>query len=215
MAADAYYESRYTPNSDRGVVWPEIVRFLKPWLTGATTVLDLGAGYCDFVNNISAPVRIAVDYSAASAACAAPGVRHIVSPADDLSAVTTSTVDVVFSSNLLEHLTDTQLEKAMSEVHRILRPGGLFITMQPNYRLAYKTYFDDPTHRKVFSDAALKNFLLSNRFRIIRSWPKFLPFSLESRPRLLPLSPLMVRAYLNSPFKPLAGQMLFVAAAVQ
>lgn len=210
--ADSYYESRYTPSPDRGVVWPEIVRFLKPYLDGASTVLDLGAGYCDFVNNVRAPERIAVDYSSDSAAFAAEGVRHITAPADDLSQVQSASVDVVFSSNLLEHLTDAQLAGAMKEVHRILRPGGLFITMQPNYRLAYKTYFDDPTHVKVFSDEALRNFLLSHHFRIVRAWPKFLPFSLASRPRLLPVSPLVVRAYLHSPWKPLAGQMLFVAA---
>jgi len=174
-------------------------------------VLDLGAGYCDFVNNVSAPERIAVDYSSASATFAAPGVRHITAGADDLSQVKDASVDVVFSSNLLEHLTDDQLAKTMTEVHRTLRPGGRFITMQPNYRLAYKNYFDDPTHVKVFSDVALGNFLVQHHFRIVRAWPRFLPFSLKSRPGLLPVSPLIVRAYLNSPWKPFAGQMLFVA----
>lgn len=210
--ADSYYQSRYTPSPDRSVVWPEVVRYLQPWLAGATTVLDLGAGYCDFVNNVSASRRLAVDYSSESAVHAAQGVEHIVSSADDLSQVASASVDVVFSSNLLEHLTEEQLDKTMNEVQRTLRPGGLFISMQPNYRLAYRTYFDDPTHRKVFSDVALRNFLLSHHFRIVREWPKFLPFSLASRPRLLPLSPLVVRAYLHSPWKPFAGQMLFIAA---
>src|ERR1700691_2369095 len=153
--ADSSYQSRYVPSADRSVVWPEIVRFLQPYLQGASTVLDLGAGYCDFVNNVSAPERIAVDYSPASAAFAGPGVKHIISTADDLSQVKTASVDVVFSSNLLEHLTDDQLCRTMKEILRTLSPRGLFITMQPNYRLAYKTYFDDPTHVKVFSDAAL------------------------------------------------------------
>ena len=209
--ADSYYQSRYTPSADRSIVWPEIVRFLQPYLGRASTVLDLGAGYSDFVNNVSAPERIAVDYSPASAAFAAPGVRHIVTSADDLSQVTNASVDVVFSSNLLEHLTDEQLGGTMKEIHRILKPAT-FITLQPNYRLAYKTYFDDPTHVKVFSDVALGNFLVQHRFRIVRAWPKFLPFSLGSRPRLLPISPLVIRAYLHSPWRPLAGQMLFVAA---
>jgi ubiquinone/menaquinone biosynthesis C-methylase UbiE len=209
--ADSYNESRYTPNADRGIVWPEIVRFLEPYLKNASTVLDLGAGYCDFVNNVSAPNRIAADLSPESATFAAPGVKHIVTPADDLSQVQDASVDVVFSSNLLEHLTDDQLGRAMNEVQRVLKPTGLFITMQPNYRLAYKTYFDDPTHKKVFSDVALRNFLLQYHFRIVRSWPRFLPFSLASRPGLIPVSPLVVRAYLHSPWKPLAGQMLFIA----
>jgi SAM-dependent methyltransferase len=209
---DSYYQSRYTPDTDRGVVWPEIVRFLRPYLAGVSTVLDLGAGYCDFINNVSVPNRIAVDLSPESRAFAAPGVTHITAPADDLSQVPDASLDVVFSSNLLEHLTDSQLSRAMKEIHRTLRSGGLFITMQPNYRLAYKTYFDDPTHQKVFSDVALRNFLLLHHFRIVEAWPRFLPFSLGSRPRAIPISPLVVRAYLHSPWKPFAGQMLFVAA---
>ena len=83
--------------------------------------------------------------------------------------------------------------------------------MQPNYRLSYKTYFDDPTHKKVFSDTALRAFLISFGFEIEMAKPRFLPFSLKSRPSIIPVLPIIIRAYLYSPIKPFAGQMLFVA----
>jgi hypothetical protein len=99
----------------------------------------------------------------------------------------------------------------MGEVKRVLKNKGKIILMQPNYRLAYKTYFDDPTHKKVFSDSALESFLINYGFKIVLKKPRFLPFSLNSRPSIIPVFPWLIRAYLYSPFKPFAGQMLFVA----
>jgi len=211
---DSYYKSRFVFNKDREVVWKEIVRFLNPYLTDAHTVLDLGAGYCDFINNVKAGKKIAVDISPELPQYAHSDVQLVNSLATDLSSVSDSTVDVVFSSNLLEHLTDAELVKCLSEVKRVLKKGGLFITMQPNYRLAYKTYFDDFTHKKVFSDESLKGFLVAQDLTIIKYWKKFLPFSLKSRPSLIPVIPLLIRAYLHSPCKPFAGQMMFVTKKV-
>lgn len=207
---DSYYKSRYTFNNDRGVVWKEIVRYLGQYINNKKTVLDLGAGYCDFINNVSAPNKIAVDMSPDFSEYAEKDVKTIQSAATDLRVVETNSVDVVFSSNLLEHLTDEDLDKTMKEIKRVLKNGGLFISMQPNYRLSYKTYYDDPTHKKVFSDAALESFLISHDFEILKKMPRFLPFSLKSRPSIIPISPFIIRAYLNSPIKPFAGQMLFV-----
>jgi len=211
---DTYYKSRFIFNKDRDVVWKEIVRFLKPFLKDRHTILDLGAGYCDFINNVSAEKKIAVDISPELSLYAQKDVERVNSFATDLSKVGEATVDVVFSSNLLEHLSDQELTVCLSEVKRVLKKGGLFITMQPNYRLAYKTYFDDFTHKKVFSDESLKGFLISQDLTIIKYWKKFLPFSLKSRPSVIPVHSFLIRAYLNSPYKPFAGQMLFITQLV-
>ena len=45
-------------------------------------------------------------------------------------------------------------------------------------------------------------------FRVVRKVPGLLPFSMKSR---LPKWPFLIRAYLSSPWKPLAAQMYFVA----
>lgn len=211
---DSYYKSRFVFNKDREIVWKEIVKFLNPYLKDTHTVLDLGAGYCDFINNVGASKKIAVDISPELSRYAHPDVVLVNSLATDLSSVADTSVDCVFSSNLLEHLTDTELAACLSEVKRVLKKGGFFITMQPNYRLAYKTYFDDFTHKKVFSDESLKGFLVAQDLAIVKYWKKFLPFSLKSRPSVIPVIPLLIRAYLHSPYKPFAGQMLFVTKKV-
>lgn len=207
---DTYYASRYVWNNDRTVVWKEIVRFLKPWLQEDQTILDIGAGYCDFINNVIADEKIALDYSPELTKYAGENIETIISPVTDMSKIAGNTVNVVFASNLFEHLTDVELALTMSEVKRVLKKEGKLILMQPNYRLSYKTYFDDPTHKKVFSDEALRAFLESFGFIVIFKRPRFLPFSLKSRPSVLPLSAWIVRLYLNLPWKPFAGQMLFV-----
>ncbi len=208
---DPYYVSRYVWNNDRQVVWKEIVRFLSDFIPVHGTVLDVGAGYCDFINTISAKHKIALDYSPDCKNFASKDVRVIQSPVTDMTQIENNSVDLIFASNLFEHLSDDELALTMGEVKRTLKTHGRLVLMQPNYRLSYKTYFDDPTHKKVFSDLALRSFLISHDFEIIKMMPRFLPFSLKSRPGIIPLFPWLVRAYLHSPIKLFAGQMLFVA----
>lgn len=212
--SDNYYKSRYVWNDDRKVVWKEIVRFLEKYIPKDGTVLDIGAGYCDFINNVDAKNRMALDYSPDLNKYAGAGVVQINSSVTNMSKVESNTVDVVFASNLFEHLTDSELETTMNEVKRVLKKEGRLILMQPNYRLAYKTYFDDHTHKKVFSDTSLETFLLSFNMEIELKKPKFLPFSLKSRPSIIPVLPIIIRAYINSPWKPFAGQMLFVSKKI-
>lgn len=211
---DKYYKSRYVWNEDRTVVWKEIVRYLEKYIPKDGTVLDIGAGYCDFINNVDSKNRIALDYSPDLNKYAKEEIIQINSSVTDMSKVSGNSVDVVFASNLFEHLTDAELETTMGEVKRVLKKEGRLILMQPNYRLAYKTYFDDHTHKKVFSDTSLETFLLSHDMEIELKKAKFLPFSLKSRPSIIPVFPLLIRAYINSPIKPFAGQMLFVSKKI-
>ena len=77
--------------------------------------------------------------------------------------------------------------------------------LQPNYKRAYREYFDDYTHISVFSDVSICDFLEANQFRVIDRQPGFLPLSVKSR---FPVIPALIRAYLLSPIKPFAKQML-------
>src|SRR4051812_14111558 len=108
---DSYYKSRYVPNTDRSIVWKEIVRFLHPYIGDAKTVVDMGSGYCDFINNVSAPQRYAVDISADSGKFATQGVQFIQSTLP--RALQNNSVDVMFASNLFEHLDDNELKDMM------------------------------------------------------------------------------------------------------
>ena len=80
--------------------------------------------------------------------------------------------------------------------------------MQPNYRYAYREYFDDYTHVSVYSHVSLTDFLLANDFEIIEVRPRFMPLTIKLN---LPVWPILIRMYLRSPIKPLGKQMLVTA----
>lgn len=202
-----YYNTRYTFDSGRTKVWEAITEYLQQFVRGEDCVLDLGAGYCDFINNIKARERIAVDVNPeASKFCHDDVKFHCVSVMD-LKIFQENSIDVLFASNLLEHLDDLELTNAMKDFNRILSQKARVILMQPNYRYAYKEYFDDYTHKKIFTHISLRDFFQANGFETIKIYPKFLPFSLNSR---LPKSYILTKLYLHSFFKPMAKQMLLV-----
>ena len=65
------------------------------------------------------------------------------------------TFDVVYSKSLLEHL--WYPDQYLLEVKRILKPGGLVITIVPDWEVNYKIYFDDYTHRTPFTKISLND----------------------------------------------------------
>jgi SAM-dependent methyltransferase len=73
--------------------------------------------------------------------------------------------DVVVAGELLEHLRDPR--RVVSEVLRVLRPGGTFVASVPNaYRLKNRLRFllgrnpeDDPTHLQMFAPHDLRTLL--------------------------------------------------------
>src|SRR5690242_13205503 len=101
----SYLASRFQPHPRRDATWRHIVDYLERWWDPAdAAVLDVGAGYCSFINNVSARRRVAVDIHDRLPEFAAAGVEYVRASATDLAVLEPETFDVVFASNLLEHL---------------------------------------------------------------------------------------------------------------
>lgn len=203
-----YYRTRYQPDPRRSVVWRPICAWLQREIPGNASILDLGAGYCDFINNIKGARKVAVDINETVRSAAAPGVEANVGSCTDLSFLSDASMDVVFASNLFEHLEMPQLRVTLAEVLRLLKPGGKLLVVQPNFRYAYRDYFDDYTHVSIFTDLSLPDLFSCAGFGITRVEPRFMPFSLKAG---LPVHPSLVWLYLRSPWRPKAGQMLVVS----
>lgn len=139
---------------------------------------------------------------------AGPDVRTSVQDCTNLGVFQSNFFDVVFASNLLEHLTAGETEKLLSEAKRVLKPAGKLILLQPNFTYAFKHYFDDFTHKQIFTHVGLEDLLKAFDFKIIKNFPKFMPYTMRSK---LPTYSWLVKLYLFSPLKPFAGQMLIVA----
>ncbi len=188
-------------------------RVFSRWVDPDATLLDLGAGYCEFINHAVARRRIAVDLNAETARTAAAGVEVRAASADDLSFLRTGEIDAVFTSNFLEHLPTKQaVSRVLAEVLRILKPGGRFILMGPNIRLLPGRYWDYFDHHVPLSDASICEALRLTGFRLEHVEPRFLPYTVKGtrlRWRWL------IRAYLS--LRPLSSgllgkQFLIVAA---
>lgn len=211
MDPRAYYQTRYSFDPRRDGVWREVARYLQRFVREDAAVLELGAGYCSLINGLRAAKRFALDLNESVRQYAGPGVEPRVGSCTSLPEFADGSLDVVFASNLFEHLSKDDLSRTLRETHRVLRTGerrGLLIAIQPNFRYAYREYFDDFTHETIWTDGSLRDYVEAHDFEVTHLEPRFLPFSMKSG---LPASPLLVRLYLHSPFRPWAGQMLLVA----
>jgi SAM-dependent methyltransferase len=208
-SSESYFETRLAYDHKRHVLWRTLVEAVFQRLVRPTdTVVELGAGWCDFINNVTAARRIAVDVWESLERQVGDGVEAHIGSADDLGFLDDGTVDLIFASNLLEHLTREQVESLSDEAARVLAPGGRLVLVQPNFSLCAKHYFDDYTHVSIWSDVGMAGFLEARGWELEQVRGRFLPLTVRSR---LPVSSTLIRAYLRSPVKPLAGQMLIVA----
>lgn len=200
-----YHTSRFTYNPRRKQVWEVLVhKVFQPDIPVDGVVLDLGAGYGEFINAVCARRRIAIDRWEGMTAYLAPGVEACIGSVTELAEIENESIDYAFSSNCFEHLSPDEMSRCLGALSCKLKPGALLDIVQPNFAYCYREYFDDYTHRTIYTDRGLADLLSVSGYQIRRRVPRFLPLTMNSR---WPIHPLLVRLYLACPFKPFAKQM--------
>ena len=202
-----YFETRMKHDPRREILWRTLCRHhFAALISPSDCVLELGAGYGHFVNNVTARRRIALDRWEGFTNYLQPGIETRVGNVSDLSFLAPSSVNFAFASNLFEHVTQEEFSSVLRQLSKVLAENGTLNILQPNYYYAYREYFDDYTHRTVYTHTSLCDFLVANGYRVIECKPRFLPLTVKSR---LPIAPSLIRLYLHSPWK-VAGKQMFV-----
>ena len=195
---DRLYQHRFEAREreKKLAVWKVLCEnYFQAFVRPSDTVLDLGAGFCEFINNIQASRRIAVDANPCLAEYAASGVESINVRAEALGSIGRESVDVVFTSNFFEHLSNKEsLTGVIQAIHQILKPDGLLIAMGPNIKYLPGAYWDYYDHHIALTEKSVDELFHLSGLRTIVQLPRFMPYTVKSH---LPSWPWLVRLYLR------------------
>ncbi len=118
----------------RDAVWKILTaEFFQKMIPPDSTVLDLGCGWGEFINNIRADKKYGMDLNPEGRTRLASDVQFLEQDCSKPWQVADSSLDCVFTSNLFEHLRHKDaLRDTLAEAHRCLKPGGRIICLGPN-----------------------------------------------------------------------------------
>lgn len=180
------YSARFNETAAyRNRVWQILTEhFFSRWIPVSSTVLDLGCGYGEFINNVVAGRKMAMDLNPDSKARLDPDVEFLHQDCSSPWEVEPATLDIVFTSNFFEHLPDKDcLKKTLAEAFRCLRPGGRLIAMGPNIKYLPGLYWDFFDHHTILTEASLAEALSLTGFEPQTVIGRFLPYTLINAPQ--------------------------------
>lgn len=214
MDLQKIYSQRFIEQDlpQKNQIWQVICHeFLSRYVTKTDTVVDIGAGYCEFINNIECQHKIAIDINPDVKRFANDNVQIINESCMAVRSLADTSVDVVFMSNFLEHLPSKKaVLDTLQESRRILKVGGKLLILQPNIRFLPHNYWDFFDHHTPLSDRSLAEALQMLDMHIMHNYPRFLPYTTKSK---LPKGTFFVKWYLRMPFAwPLFGKQAFIVA---
>ena len=207
------YAMRFEGNARyRVAVWKILTRqFFSRWVRPDAVILDLGCGWGEFVNQISAAKKYGMDLNPDSAGKLGAEVSCLAQDCSEPWPLPEGSLDVVFTSNFFEHLFSKEsLRQTLDQAFRCLKPGGRIICLGPNIKFLPGSYWDFWDHYLPLTEASLSEGLQLAGFTIERATARFLPYSMSQgfQPPLF-----FLRIYLRCPFLwPFFGKQFLVIA---
>ena len=95
--------------------------FFQKYIGKDDSVLDLGAGYGQFINNIRCGKKYALDINENTKMYVNKNIEVFISNCTEMKEIRSGSLNVVFASNLFEHLKSKQeILKTLQEIYRVL-----------------------------------------------------------------------------------------------
>lgn len=210
--ADIYGKRFGKKDKQRQALWQTLCQsYFQKFVGNKATVLDLAAGYCEFINNIECGKKYAVDLNPDTKKLANKDVKVYLTSSDKLPKDLAGKLDVVFVSNFFEHLDSKhQLLDTLREIRKTLKKDGRLLVLQPNISLVKEDYWNFVDHSMPINDKSMVEALELSGYSIETLKVRFLPYTTSSN---FPVSPLLIKLYLKLPFAQwLLGKQTFVVA---
>lgn len=121
MANQSYFKTRFSFQKERENIWKVLANYLQKEIPYESKILDVGAGYCDFINNIKGSEKHALDIFEGIKEYAQKDVQIHIQSAIEIDNFLNEYFDVVFASNFFEHLSLEEFEKTINKLVKILK----------------------------------------------------------------------------------------------
>lgn len=206
------YKERFESNAAyRDSVWKVLCAYFSRYIKPSDEILDLGAGWGEFSRNINAKKKYSMDLNPDCGALVNGFSEFLFQDCSKQWPLENQSLDVVFTSNFLEHLPNkSAIEATLKEACRCLRTNGTIICLGPNIRYLPGLYWDYWDHHVAITDSSMVEVLKLSGFEIVQIVPRFLPYTMSNgkNPPLF-----AVKTYLKLSFLwPLLGKQFLIIA---
>jgi SAM-dependent methyltransferase len=209
------YKRRFNQDTqelrNRSAMWSILVKdYFQRFIPATATVLEVACGYGEFINHVHADRKIAIDLNPDSKSKVHSDVEFHECSSVDMHSIESKSVDVIFMSNFLEHITKDQVIQTVQECRRVLKEGGKLMILGPNMRYVGNDFWIFWDHIHPTDDRAICEMLEVEDWSICVNIPRLLPYTTKSK---LPKNSFLIKTYIRFPFLwRLFGKQFFIVA---
>ncbi len=199
MNYDRIYEYRYkgVDRNKKLSTWKIIAEFIHEKLGKPSSMIDPAAGDCEFINQVPAKERWAVDMGEHTKRAAQSDVKVVIGNNLDVT-LPLNYFEGVYVSNFLEHLhSQEDVATFLERMFAILKPGGKIAIMGPNFKYCAANYFDFADHTVILTELGVAEHLYGAGFEVKEVHDRFLPLSFRGK---IPVTDFLVKMYFQMPF---------------
>lgn len=168
----SYLKVRYSTEARPLTAYPEqLCRYLQETYLSDFSggqLLDLGCGRGEFLDafaRIGFEV-VGIDREGDAKTPGGSPVRHCNLETDTLP-IESDSMQIIFNKSVLEHV--REITPLLRECERVLAPGGIMLSLVPDFRAQWRHFYDDWTHVRPFTLTGLRECLQSHDFEILEA----------------------------------------------